>query len=423
LDRRLVERTIELAQQRGGFSPRSLRVALDSSPLWGAGRVEDSLNLVGHALRKALGMLAAQEGRDLAALATAAGAPCVGGPQSLKAALDRDWEDPAARTQALATVLDALDAVAAWVNGPSAGWTVPPVAESLAIAQQVVAQDVTVSETGAPVLRDGVARDRRISVEDGQMRHGRKSRSHLFDGYKRHVCHDLDSDLIRAVGVTAANLPEASVAPAILTDLAGQGLEFACPLPEVVASPAVVPAAGVGMRLTELQIDRAYLSSVLVRDRPPDLQVVCKAWPVRNGERFAKTAFVLNWDEQTLRCPNEVVMPLVVGQTVHFPAATCAACPLKTRCTTSTHGRSVAIHPDEPLLAELRQRQRTAAGRAMLRRRVAVEHDLAHIGHWQRRRARYRGERKNLFDLRRCAVVHNLHVIARQFPLTQREAA
>ena len=44
---------------------------------------------------------------------------------------------------------------------------------------------------------------------------------------------------------------------------------------------------------------------------------------------------------------------------------------------------------------------------------MAVEHSLAHIGHWQGRRARYRGPRKNLFDLRRVAVVHNLHVIAR----------
>jgi hypothetical protein len=33
------------------------------------------------------------------------------------------------------------------------------------------------------------------------------------------------------------------------------------------------------------------------------------------------------------------------------------------------------------------------------------------------RRARYRGIRKNLFDLRRVAVVHNLHIIARQ-PVT-----
>jgi hypothetical protein len=43
----------------------------------------------------------------------------------------------------------------------------------------------------------------------------------------------------------------------------------------------------------------------------------------------------------------------------------------------------------------------------------AVEHTLAQVGHWQGRRARYVGPRKNLFDLRRCAVVHNLHVIAR----------
>jgi hypothetical protein len=46
-----------------------------------------------------------------------------------------------------------------------------------------------------------------------------------------------------------------------------------------------------------------------------------------------------------------------------------------------------------------------------------VEHALAHVGHWQGRRARYLGTRKNLFDLRRVAVVHNLHVIARQ-PVT-----
>lgn len=77
------------------------------------------------------------------------------------------------------------------------------------------------------------------------------------------------------------------------------------------------------------------------------------------------------------------------------------------------NGRSVSIHPDEALLIELRERQQTSRGRAQLRERVAVEHTLAHVGRWQGRRARYRGTRKNLFDLRRCAVVHNLHVLAR----------
>jgi hypothetical protein len=103
----------------------------------------------------------------------------------------------------------------------------------------------------------------------------------------------------------------------------------------------------------------------------------------------------------------------VPGGVVHFPKDMCVQCPLKAQCTTSMNGRSVSIHPDEALLIELRERQQTSRGRAQLRERVAVEHTLAHVGRWQGRRARYRGTRKNLFDLRRCAVVHNLHVLAR----------
>ena len=98
---------------------------------------------------------------------------------------------------------------------------------------------------------------------------------------------------------------------------------------------------------------------------------------------------------------------------VHFPAATCAACPVRARCTGSAQVRSVTIHPHERLLGELRQRQQSPPGRAKLRERVAVEHSLAHVGRWQGRRARYRGLRNNLFDLRRAAVIHNLHVLQR----------
>ncbi len=45
MDRRLLERTAELARTTKGFDakklPKTLRVAIDSSPLEGAGRVED----------------------------------------------------------------------------------------------------------------------------------------------------------------------------------------------------------------------------------------------------------------------------------------------------------------------------------------------------------------------------------------------
>ena len=50
MDRRLLERTVTLARETGGFSDKALRVALDSAPLAGAGMVEDTFNLIGHAM-------------------------------------------------------------------------------------------------------------------------------------------------------------------------------------------------------------------------------------------------------------------------------------------------------------------------------------------------------------------------------------
>jgi IS5 family transposase len=388
LDRRLLERTVEIAAASGAFGPRQLRAALDSSPLWGAGRVEDTYNLLGHTLRKAVGVIARQQGRELRAAAEEAGASLVAGP-SLKAALDLDWDDATAQQQALTMILDALSAVEHWLDAQSVpAETASRAVASLVVAQQVCAQDLTTTPAGVPTLRQGVAAERRISVEDAEMRHGRKSRSLLVDGYKRHVLRDLDSRLIVAVGVTPANAPEASVTDAIETDVAAQQ-----------------------WTLRELHIDRAYLASKLVQQRSATLAIFCKAWPVRPGPYFPKSAFQLDWEHHELRCPGGEIMPFVPGEVVKFPAATCAGCVLRDRCTTSASGRSISIHPDEALLRELRERQQTPQGRAQLRERVAVEHALAHVGRWQGRRARYRGVRKNVFDLRRCAVVHNLHVL------------
>src|SRR5436305_11529131 len=294
MDRRLIERTIEIASQSRAFGSRALRAALDSSQVSGAGRVEDTYNLVGHALKKVMRVVADQQGRELAEVAQEAGAELVCST-SLKAALDRDWDQQLQNDEALGLVLHVLQTVDAWVQqliDPEDKAVAQPV---LAIAKQVEEQDVESSEGGKVSLVKGVAKDRRISVEDGQMRHGRKSRSVRVDGDIRHVLHDLDSGLIRAVGVTPANVPEADVTEAISADLARQ---------------AVV--------LKELHIDRAYLSSHLVRERSDDLEVYCKAWPVRQGQRFHKQAFVLDWERQLIRCPAAQEMPFVPGGVVHF---------------------------------------------------------------------------------------------------------
>ena len=109
---------------------------------------------------------------------------------------------------------------------------------NLAVARQIESQDVEEASDGFPKLRQGVAKDRRISIEDEQMRHGRKSRHQRFDGYKRHVLKDLDLGVVRAVGLTPANLPEATITPELEADLHAQQVT-----------------------LSELHIDRAYLTS------------------------------------------------------------------------------------------------------------------------------------------------------------------
>src|SRR3989442_11418219 len=90
LDKSLLDRTVALAEQTGGCGARQLRAVLDSPPLVGAGRVEDTLNLLGHALRKAVGLAAKALATPAEGLMADAGLG-LGGQGSLKAARDLDW--------------------------------------------------------------------------------------------------------------------------------------------------------------------------------------------------------------------------------------------------------------------------------------------------------------------------------------------
>src|SRR5437588_4114675 len=140
MDRRLIERTIAIADQSQAFGARAVRAALDSSPLWGAGRVEDTYNLLGHALNKVMRVVAKQQGRELVEVAKEAGAQLVCA-SSLKAAWDRDWDQQCEKDEALTLVLNVLRAVETWVQTlqQEDGLLAQP---SLAIAQQVKEQDV-----------------------------------------------------------------------------------------------------------------------------------------------------------------------------------------------------------------------------------------------------------------------------------------
>ncbi len=180
LVRRLLERTVELAHKTKLFGSRQLRAALDSSPLWGAAKVEDTYNLLGHALSKALSVIARQQGRELTEIADQMEADLVAG-SSLKAALDLNWDNPDEKNLALARVLGVLQQVEECLDKQADAQSHPVVSSSLETARQIETQDVEVDSKGEVKLRKGVAKNRRITIEDEEMRHGWKGETAFID--------------------------------------------------------------------------------------------------------------------------------------------------------------------------------------------------------------------------------------------------
>jgi len=402
LDQRLLERTVELAKRTREFDwrklPKHLHLAVDSSPLEGAGRVEDTINLLGHAARKVVACAAALAGRSLEEVASEAGIPVLLG-RSIKETLDVQWSDPAQKQSALQEFVAQLDSLERWLlqRMPSES-AKPPLREAIEVLRQLRIQDLEPDPGGGGArLREGVAPDRRVSVEDAEMRHGRKSKSKLFNGYKRHLAVDVDSGLILAGAVTPANRPEETALPALEKDLAAHQRPLAT-----------------------LYIDRGYVSSPLVeRTVAAGGEVICRPWVARNGELFSKDEFAIDLQAMTITCPAGQSEPIRLGSTVQFSAATCDPCPLRVLCTdaASGKGRTISIASDEPLQQRLREASATAVGRMRLRTRAAAEHKLAHLARRQGRRARYRGVRKNLFDVRRASSVLNLETLHRQISM------
>jgi IS5 family transposase len=353
--------------------------------------VEDTFNLLGHAARKLVVCAARLLRWRPTTVAERAGAEVLLMP-SIKAALDVDWSDPDQKARALKLLVSQLDDLEAWVDHHVPASAQAEIEPHLTTLRQIRAQDIEDTAKG-PRIRDGVAHDRRISIEDAEMRHGRKSSSYAFNGYKRHIATDLDSGLIVAVAITPANLPEQTAMPTLQDDFEHHRIE-----------------------VSELYIDRGYIASDFVGHVLANKgEVVCRPWQFFNRGLFAKSDFDINIRDRTITCPEGQTHAFLFGATVSFDSGICRSCPSRRRCTKSTsRGRQVRIAPDEALQQRLRKLVSTPSGRARLRERVPVEHRLAHIASRQGDRARYRGVRKNTLDLRRAAALQNLEAAHRQ---------
>jgi hypothetical protein len=387
LHERLVARSVELAKKTGGFGYKNLRVALDSAPLWGAGRVEDTFNLIAHALEVVVVCTASVVGRPQADIRDAARLRLIG-RSSVKAALDIDWDNADEQQRALGELVSEVERLRIWVdqNLTDEQKAVAPLQDALDQLERVLTQDLEPDPSGeGKRIARGTAKERQISIEDPSMRHGRKSRSTTIKGFKRFIAKELEHGLILGVTVQPANQAERDATATLREQVERFGT-------------------------TEgLFIDRGFLASEWTSaHHAGGGRVVCRPWVPRNGDLFSKRDFAIDVENSQVTCPAEQVVS-ISGTVARFPKSACGPCALRAMCTRAKdgRGRTISIHAQENLLQELADRKATPEGRAELRERVPVEHSLAHICNRQGRRARYRGIEKNIFDLCRYAVIEN----------------
>ena len=94
-----------------------------------------------------------------------------------------------------------------------------PVARAVELLATVVGQDLETDADGRFVIARKVAKDRVISTVDPDARHGHKTASRNFDGYKGHIAEDPDSEIITKRIVTPGNVVDAAVAEELIADI------------------------------------------------------------------------------------------------------------------------------------------------------------------------------------------------------------
>jgi len=396
----IFRKSLKLARQRGYLKKqKKLKVALDTTAIFGRGAVKDTLNMLADGIVLVGRALALAAGETVEAWAEREGYSRYVSAPSLKGALDIDWENRQQRAQALASVVADADRLLEQVRvrrGQLAEDS--PGDASLATAagrlSRVLAQDIERKEQ-EPVLRKGVAVDRMPAIHDPQARHGRKSKSNRFVGHKAHLAVDTDSQIITAVAVAPGNAPDAEPA---LTLVEQTEENTGCEVELTIADCAY------GSGATRQAFEEAK--------RP----LVAKVPAMSNRGRFPKTDFTIDLQASSCTCPAGQVSVDLRGTTqryFQFAAAVCGACPLRPRCVRGRGGRSVQVHPQERLIQAARAFQHSPPFKECQRRRQVVEHRLARVIQLGMRQARYVGRPKTLFQLAMASAVANLVLMAR----------
>jgi len=362
-----------------GFLPDKVTLLVDTTAVGGAGAVQDSYTLLRKGVRKLLkvaGFHLPGKRQGLSPESQRLVATYL--EQDRKAEID--WSDGQQRLNQLQTLVADAEAALALVTPEMdneevrlAGW----------LLTKILGDDIELDKQGRSHLAEGTAEDRIISITEPEMRHGRKSASRRFDGFKSSVATELESELILDVADMSAS--------------DGDGRELL---------PTIERVEQQGLTVERVLSDGAYPSGDNLAGcathpgQPIDLVA-----PLRRGPdpEVDKAAFEINLAERLITCP---CGHQAVGQPARdrlgrpilkfgFARPVCAACALFEDCVRSqSTGRTVTTHAQEVYLQAARQRQETAEFQELYPLRSRVERKIAELAGHGLRKTRYRGQPK-----------------------------
>src|SRR6516165_10269688 len=366
-ERLVFERSLELASELGLISGQAEQI-LDSTPMLGAAAVQDTATLVRAGVRKLVAAVSKVDTQAASELR-------VGLRFDYSRPREKpegDWQDPEARMKLLAEV-----------------------AQDAERGLRAVEEDDEV-----PRVRGGRRTRQIVSAHDPEMRHGRKTPSRPFTGYKLHAAADAQAPILTAISLSAANEHDGRHAGA-LVDLQ----------PEKRRPKRIIGDTAYGNIEAREELERRSVSVLApVHSTAP-----------KDGT-ITKDEFAIDLETDTVTCPRGNTAPIykprrdrpnAKGERVaRFSRDDCEPCPLRPRCAPGGQ-RDVRISRREDLRqAALGVLSDPAQRDHLNRTRPLIERLLGLIVHRYRgRKSRYLGARRSTFQAVWTAVLVNLHPI------------
>ncbi len=405
----IFKRSLSYARERGYLKQGKMRIAMDTTHIFGKGAVKDTYNLVADGIKMLYTCLAQYNVDGLANEEFQ-----LYNGKSFKGQADIDWDDKVARQKLLNTLVkDAqklLQVTKEALDDKDRDTSKHKAIEAASmLLSQLLLQDLQKDDADNSTIKQDVSKGRIPSTTDPEIRHGRKSSSNRFNGHKTAVATDLDSELITAVDVVPGNVHDS----------------------ETATSMVEKSQKNTGNQVQSAVGDCAYgTAEVREQFEESETELVAKVPKTSRRDCFSKHDFDIDLEARKVTCPEghtttdyrTVNVPFGkeglkrAALKFIFPEELCSACASRKSCFQSQkrQGKVIQLHPREDLLQQAREVATTENFKKHYRERVLVEHSIARLVQRGIRKSRFFGRKRTLWQVALAAAVVNLVLIARK---------